>query len=246
MTVTSKTCAQTTFGDIPNAISSPGLADGLLQSDGQDLKMHGESGRDHARANRLALQDQCKAHKTSGTCGQSFAGLSASARLQLCLESKLRDRLGENGSLEFDLIWKRWDMPSGPPICALQASARRTGDNGCIGLLTEQSHSCLAAWATPNTMDGLVINPETRRKAPGWSKGGCSNLKDQIVDILQDGSHTKLFASKTANAGVLNPELPRWLMGFPKEWSLCGVTAIRLYHNLRRSLSKRGRKRLRT
>jgi len=38
-----------------------------------------------------------------------------------------------NGSPEFALTWKDWDMPAGGPICALRASERRTGDKGCSG-----------------------------------------------------------------------------------------------------------------
>jgi hypothetical protein len=38
-----------------------------------------------------------------------------------------------NGSPEYELIWKEWDMPSGPPICALRASGRRTSGNGFTG-----------------------------------------------------------------------------------------------------------------
>lgn len=47
-----------------------------------------------------------------------------------------------NGSPEYALIWKAWDMPSGVPICALRASPRRTGAKGCSG------------WVSPTAMDG--------------------------------------------------------------------------------------------
>jgi hypothetical protein len=46
-----------------------------------------------------------------------------------------------NGSLEYVLTWKDWDMPSGLPICALRASARRTSDSGYGG--------SQAGWPTP-------------------------------------------------------------------------------------------------
>ena len=48
-----------------------------------------------------------------------------------------------NGSPEYVLTWKEWDMISGPPICALRARARRISDKGFTG------------WGTPNTMDHL-------------------------------------------------------------------------------------------
>jgi hypothetical protein len=46
-----------------------------------------------------------------------------------------------NGSPEYALTWKEWDMPAGLPICALRASARRTPANACSG------------WPTPATND---------------------------------------------------------------------------------------------
>ena len=45
-----------------------------------------------------------------------------------------------NGSPEYALTWKTWDMPSGPPICALRASGRRISDNGCTGWPTPAAH----------------------------------------------------------------------------------------------------------
>ena len=89
-----------------------------------------------------------------GTFGPSGTDLLKSANLQLSLESKLRANLDANGSLECVLIWKRWDMESGPQICALRPSARRNVDHGFIG------------WPTPDTVgigDGTAF--ETQRLA---------------------------------------------------------------------------------
>jgi hypothetical protein len=61
------------------------------------------------------------------------------------------------------LTWKAQDMPSGPPICALRASARRISGSGCTG------------WATPRTTNiENASNLEQRKK-----KGGCCNLAEQ-------------------------------------------------------------------
>jgi hypothetical protein len=70
----------------------------------------------------------------------------------------------------------------------------------------------LAAWGTPNTMDHLPggANLEERRK-----HGGCSNLKDQVFGMMLNGS-----PAVTGNAAPLNPDLSRWLMGYPKEWDV--------------------------
>ena len=44
--------------------------------------------------------------------------------------------MGVSGSPEYVLTWRRWDMASGPPICALRASGRPTSASGSTGLPT--------------------------------------------------------------------------------------------------------------
>jgi len=56
--------------------------------------------------------------------------------LQSALEQSLRRRLSAFVSQEYDLKWKTWDIASGPPICALRASGRRTSGSGCTGSRT--------------------------------------------------------------------------------------------------------------
>ena len=75
------------------------------------------------------------------TYGQSSPASSGNANLQSSLESRLRVRMEGYGSPEYALTWKEWDMQSGPPICALRASARRTSGKGYTG------------WPTPQTFD---------------------------------------------------------------------------------------------
>jgi hypothetical protein len=58
------------------------------------------------------------------------------------LASKLQARTAGLGSPLYALTWKPWDMPSGPPICALRASARRTSGSDSGG---EAS-----GWPTPS------------------------------------------------------------------------------------------------
>jgi hypothetical protein len=48
-----------------------------------------------------------------------------------------------------------------------------------------------------------------------WKNGGCSNLKDQVLGTMSNGS-----PAVTGNTVLLNPDLCRWLMGYPKEWDV--------------------------
>lgn len=64
------------------------------------------------------------------------------------------------GSPLFALTWKHWDMPWGPPICALRASARRTSD------------SEFGSWPTPNTPSGGRSTSIEKMDATGRTTDG--------------------------------------------------------------------------
>jgi hypothetical protein len=123
-----------------NAISSPESAAGLSPCDGPDLKTPEESGPAPVPVSRFRALEKDRATPMSGTCGPLFTASSPSAVLQRSLESKLRARMDANGSPEFALTWKTWDMPAGQPICALRASARRTAGKGFTGWPTPQAN----------------------------------------------------------------------------------------------------------
>lgn len=89
-------------------------------------------------ANRSAPPARGSAKPMLDTSGPLWGDLSPSAGLQLSLASRLQARLGGDGSPEYGLTWKAWAIGSGPPICALRASGRRTSGNACSG------------WPTPN------------------------------------------------------------------------------------------------
>ena len=110
--------------------------------DGQQLDLFGLG---HVHANPLAKRENKKEQVMSDTSGQRCAGLSLSADLQSSLESRLQAALAGSGSPEYALTWKHWDMQSGPPICALRASARRTSGSVSTG---ERS-----GWTTPASRD---------------------------------------------------------------------------------------------
>ena len=158
----------------PSAISIGGATlRGEVQSTGSM-----PSGRDPAHVNHSRWQGRVEANMTPGTSGPSFDASSPSAVLQRSLESRLRAALDVNGSPEYALTWKHWDMLSGPPICALRASGRRTSDSDCSGWPTPITPSGGQTWIdgtsiTGQTPDGrkLTVNLEQVAKLvlAGWA-----------------------------------------------------------------------------
>ena len=132
---------QTSFADILAPTFSPASEAGTTRSSLPAGPKIGPSGRDPAHASRSVPRAEGLAQTTLDTFGQSSPASLASAALQCALESRLRHELAEIGSRVFALTWRRWDMRSGPPICALRASVLPTSDSESIG------------WATPLTRD---------------------------------------------------------------------------------------------
>ena len=199
-------------------------------------------------ASRSVQPARASEPKTSGISGQCSARSSASADLQQSLESKLRARLDENGSPEYALTWKRWDMPSGLPICALRASARRISGNGSTG--------APKGWTTPQAHD---VSPRGRgQKARHGTKHGCADLNADAAlagwptprandaekrGVISEDSRNGLPgmaqnhipAQMAARAGYrLNPGFSLWLMGYPIDWLCCGEAVMPLSRKSRR------------
>ena len=107
--------------------------------DGQQSNLFGPEA---VLANPSASPAKGPEQTTPDTSGLRCAASLASVALQLSLESKLQAALDVNGSPEYALTWKNWDMPSGPPICALRARAHRISASVSTG---ERS-----GWPTPN------------------------------------------------------------------------------------------------
>jgi hypothetical protein len=300
-----------TLPDSTSAISSPGSADGRSPCDGQDSKALPESGPAPVRVSRFRALASERGKQTSATFGPLFTRSSPSGDLQRCLESRLRARMDVNGSPEFALTWKDWDMPAGVPICALRASERRTGDKGCSGwptpmagtkatedyneagntdsgrrtvelcgwptcsardwkdsegMATEGTNpdgstrkrldmlprvAQLAAWPTPNTMEGGQTRRGGKRKGEalmgglvGWATPRAEDAESAgmrhsrgVADTLtaQAGQGATSCPAGTGKRGVLRPGHSRWLMGFPAAWDSCGATAMQSCRKSRRS-----------
>src|SRR5690606_20962147 len=126
-----KMYVQMSLWDTDTLTSSPGSADGRMRSGSQDGRMSGPCGPDPALASLTPRQALERGRTTRGPYGGHGVGSSTSVDLQLSLASRLRALMDVDGSPEYELTWKQWDMPSRPPICRLRASARRTSGNAC-------------------------------------------------------------------------------------------------------------------
>lgn len=145
-----------------SAISLPESAAGPTPSDLPDGPTTAPSGPAPVPVSRFRARASKRAMPTTDTSGPLFTNSSPSADLQRSLENRLRQNLDVNGSPEYALTWKMHDMPSGPPICALRASGRRTSGKGFSG------------WPTPMSTE-RTSSPETMAKRLAYRKGNGQN-----------------------------------------------------------------------
>lgn len=115
---------RTTCADLSAATGSLELPDGISPCGGQSGQQTDLSGPAPVPVSRFRALAKDRATPTSGTCGPLFTASSPSAVLQRSLESRLRARMDVNGSQEFALTWKTWDMPAGgADLCAAGVGA---------------------------------------------------------------------------------------------------------------------------
>jgi hypothetical protein len=156
-----------TFEASRNATSSPASLDGLPLFAWLDGLTTNPSGPAPVPASHSVRPESSAAPTTSATCGPSFVASSRSAALQSSLASRLQARLAGRGSPLFALTWKTWDMQSGPPICALRASALRTSGSGSGG------------WPSAGAKDGsksvwTLAGAEKEAARKGWTNDLCA------------------------------------------------------------------------
>lgn len=199
---------QASWWDILNGTSLQELQAGLSPLDLPDGPKTGRSSRHPAHANRSQTPDRKKASPTSDTSGQLSTNSSKSSSLQSALASRLAQNLDVNGSPEYALTWKTWDMQSGPPICALRASAHRTSGSAFTGWPTcaardwrsesatdefnEKRWSesrgkplspivALADWRTPKAGDGEKAYIDQNSALRRMDSGHSFDLRDQVL-----------------------------------------------------------------
>lgn len=153
--------------DIPDVTGSPELRDGITPSVSPAGPPTDLFGVVPARASRSVQRAKAKGKKIRAISGPCSFGSSESAALQRSLANSLRAILGDSGSPECEVTWKRWAMPSGAPICALRARVRPTSDSAYSG------------WPTP-----VVPNGGRRPKGGTMSPTGRTpDGKKRQVDV---------------------------------------------------------------
>jgi len=158
------------------------------------------------------------------------------ARYNLDTSSWKTAQLSLLGGLESSSVnWPRWGMMQdgecwerttpGPPTVengsgyllpspsACSYGSNKGGSAGRVGKerLSLETMARRSNWPTPNCMDAIgTRRPESPARAK--KKGGCSNLKDVVPEVL--------------SGGQLNPTWVEWLMGWPIGWTDLGPLAM--------------------
>lgn len=109
-----------------------------------------------------------------------------------------------NGSPEYVLTWKHWDMPSGPPICALRGRPRRTSDKDFSGWATPTAHNAGTGGASDGNNGARCLQREA--KLAGWP---TATVNDSLRHPANDNeaknvtlNHAVLFAGWASPAAT--------------------------------------------
>lgn len=183
MTDPSQTSNHQNSPDLSNVTFSQALEDGLTHLNWLIGREGEKSGPEAALASHSVSPETAEELRTRGTYGPLFGGSSPSNALQRSLANRLAQAMDVNGSPEYSMIWKRWDMFAREPICRLAASGRH------------RSGSDFSGWPTPTSRDGrserCSAEFEKRRRARTQGKP-LSQVAGWCSPMAQDGSRGSL------------------------------------------------------
>lgn len=129
------------FESLDRSTCLPESADGVSRCGSLDGTTTRRFGPAPVRVSPSHVRALAKGPPIRVISGRKCSGSSRTAGLQSALESKLKARMAAYGSMEYELTWKHWDLVSGPRICALRASRRRTFGSDCSGWPTPDSQA---------------------------------------------------------------------------------------------------------
>ncbi len=216
-------------GDIkPEKAETRAIRNARLKSEG---KSKGCGGLPLVTVVTLAGYPTCRANdaeKRGQVSDNPSNGLPGMAILAGYATPAARDYKSEKATDEFNA--KRWSHPRGKPLSAqvtlvgyptpavqnAEGGKNPKGNNG--NYFTLQTAAGLVGYPTPLTSD---------------ARGSAGVGKQELPNIaaLGPGTTSKSSGSETASAGVLNPELSRWLQGFPAGWDCFEDTETPLFQN---------------
>ena len=200
--------------DSCNVTSLLALEDGRSPSESPASETTNRSGLAPAHASHSATLAQRWASVIRAIYSRRSAALSLAASQQSSLESRLRATLDVNGSPEYALKWRHWDMPHGPRVCALLAYARPTYVNAYSGVL-----------------------PTVTARDYRWGMAQSTVLKR--AKSSKRGVNLNEFMQRAlGRPGRLNPRFTLLLMGYPETWHSSGARAMQSIRGSRRNLSK--------
>lgn len=184
-----------------NAISSRGSEGGPTPSN-SPAGVTATPGPAAVPVSRFRGQATGQAMPICDTSGPLFTASSPSAALQWSLANRLLDLSGASGFRRYVLTWKDWDMPAGPPICALRWSGHRTIVHAC------------SLWPTPTASDTKARklgNPHLTRNGT-WRHVGKSGQQSatRLSQVANHLGRPDLAASIAFRA---------WMMGYPPRWT---------------------------
>lgn len=156
--------------DLLKSACSAASGAGVSRCDSQDGRANDQSGPAVAHVSRSQQQDAGPASTIPATSGPICSASSESAALQLCLENKLAQLLGTDGSIEYAVTWKQKVTPAQRQYCQLVASARRTSDKDCSGV---------QSWLTPKTPTGGAAP-----NSPMRDNGGQFHKLEDVVRLM--------------------------------------------------------------
>lgn len=201
----------------------------------------------HAKVFHAPAKDKVLA-TIEATSGFRFYGSSASAALSQSLVSRLKQRLGTAGSIEYSQTWKRRVTPAGRVFWEHTARAPHTSGNDFSGWPTVT----IADTGCSETKREGGENLGVEAMKAGWPTCAARDWRDgragqetmdknarplnETVTQLVDAEATKVSGltpsgspAETENPAAslaLSAAFSGWLQGFPKEWTLAGLKAV--------------------